>query len=263
MKENWKKYLAECVGTACLTLFACGIAVFTTQGIPGVLTIVDTVAISLAFGGVLAICAFALGPVSGCHINPAVSLAFLIRKEISFKDFCFYVLSQFVGGFVGSLILLSIVANMPLNHGLGANAINVEVLGIIDGNLGERVLNAWSYIAAFLVEVVLTMAFVLVILVATDKKRGSKFAPLIIGGALMLAHLMGVGLTGTSVNPARSLAPSVLMAFFGKTESISQVWIWLLAPMAGGALAALLYNVFNKNSASKVEEKPAEEPKAE
>ncbi len=254
MKENWKKYLAECVGTAGLTFFACGIAALTGGNL---------LITSIAFGAVLALGAFVLGPISGCHVNPAVSLAFLLRKEMSLKDFCFYVLSQFVGGFVGSLLLLAIFANMPAMHGLGQNAINVMNLGVYNEQAGGFVLNAWSYVAGFLVEVVLTMVFVLVILVATDKKRGSKFAPLIIGGALMLVHLIGIGLTGTSVNPARSFAPSVLMAFFKQTTSITQVWIWLLAPMAGGALAALLYNVFNKNSASKVEEKPAEEPKAE
>ena len=256
LKLHWKKYLAETVGTGMLTLFACGIA---TTG--------DYVATAFAFGFVILFAAFILGPISGCHINPAVSLAMLIRKKISLKEFGLYVASQFVGAFVGSLILLALFAAFPQIHSLGQNFINVATLGALNLETGEFYLNAWSYIAAFLIEAVLTCAFVIVILWSTDDKNGkSKFAPLFIAGALLLVHLMGIPFTGTSVNPARSFAPAVLTAFFGDVTSISQVWIWLLAPMAGGALAAVLYGVFNKEKkvyaapvAPKAEEVKAEE----
>ena len=256
LKLYWKKYLAECVGTAMLTLVACGIAalgggLFTT---------------ALAFGLVIMFAAFFLGPISGGHFNPAVSLAMLIRKKLSFKEFWLYLASQFVGAFVGSLILLAFLGNFTSwgtdIFGLGQNEISQVLMQQTQDGL---VMNAWSYIGGFLVEVCLTFGFVMAIFAATDEKHGvSKFAPVLIGLALTLVHLLGIGLTGTSVNPARSLAPSVLMALFGKTTSLTQVWIWLVAPMCGGALAALVYGLFDKSKpAAQKEEKPAEEPKAE
>ena len=257
LKLYWKKYLAECVGTAMLTLIACGAAVFGAGYLGTAIT----------FGLVIMFAAFFLGPISGGHFNPAVSLAMLIRKKISLKDFGLYVASQFVGGFVGTLILLAICActtswGVGMVH-LGENLIQPVMYQVVNN---EVVLSAWSYIGSFLAEVLLTFGFVMAIFAATDEKHGlTKYAPVLIGAALFLTHLLGIGITGTSVNPARSLAPSVFTAIFGDTTSISQVWIWLVAPMCGGALAALIYGLFNKSkpAAQKEEEKPAEEPKAE
>ena len=233
MKENWKKYLAECIGTAVLTLAACGVAVAAGMG--------DSwwVATSLAFGLVIVAMAYSIGNVSGCHINPAVSLAMLIRKQISLKEFCFYVLAQVVGAFVGTgLLCLCLRGN---GTALGANTIQPLLFN------GEGVLDAWSYISAFLVEVLLTFIFVIAILGVTDKRfHEGKHAGIVIGLVLALVHLFGLGFTGTSVNPARSLAPAVAAALQGNTTSLSQVWIWILAPLAGAALAAVVYGLLTK-----------------
>ena len=236
MKELLKKMVAELIGTAALTFAACGVAVVTGA---------NTVATSLAFGLVIVAMAYSIGHVSGCHINPAVSLAMWMRKEISGKEFLAYVGAQVVGAFVGSVLLaLCLRGNF---ESLGGNAIQPLLQN--GGNL-----DAWSYIGAFLAEVVLTCFFLLAILGATDSRHDhSKAAGLIIGGALTLVHLLGLSLTGTSVNPARSLAPAVLQAIAGNTTSITQIWIWLLAPMAGAALAVLLYNLIAGKKEPKLE----------
>lgn len=218
-----KKAIAECIGTAVLTLVACGVAVATGA---------NWVATSLAFGLVIVAMAYSIGNVSGCHINPAVSLAMLISKKITAKEFCVYVLAQIVGAFVGSLLLALFVRGFG---SLGGNEIQPLLM-----KSGE--VDALSYVGAFLVEVVLTFVFVIAILGVTDSRfHDGKHAGIVIGLVLALVHLFGLNFTGTSVNPARSLAPAVLQAFGGNTTSLQQIWIWILAPLVGAALAALVY----------------------
>ncbi len=235
----WKKCLAECIGTAVLTLVACGVAAFTGG---------DLVPTSLAFGLVIVAMAYSIGNVSGCHINPAVTVAMLIRKKISLKDGCFYILSQFAGAFIGTGLLALFLGKNWMTMGLGQNAIQPVLL--VDGAV-----TASSNINAFLVELVLTCIFVLAILGVTDSKfHDGKHAGIVIGLSLALVHLVGIGFTGTSVNPARSLAPSVFYAFSGAENagaSLAQSWIWLLAPLCGGALAALLYGLLTKSKEAK------------
>jgi len=245
--SNLKKYLAEAFGTCCLVFFACGAAVISG----------DYFATAAAFGLVLIAVAYAVGHISGAHINPAVSLAFFLRKELSLKDFIGYICSQFAGGIVGSLLLGIFVRDFKL---LGGNEISRAL-----ANHDTWELDAWSYIGAFLIEVVLTCLFVLAILNATDKRYHSgKIAGPVIGLALTLVHLVGMGFTGTSVNPARSFAPAVLQAIAGDTTSLSQVWIWLIAPMAGAAAAAFLYTfITGKVEEKKAAKAEASEPKAE
>ncbi len=220
-----KKLICECLGTAVLCFFACGVAVWTG---------VNTVATALAFGLVIVAMAYSIGNISGCHINPAVTIAMMIRKEMSIKEGLLYMCAQVVGAFVGSLLLALSVRGFGA---LGGNAIQPTLM-----SNGE--LDALSYIGAFVIELVLTFVFVFVIIAITDKKHdNTKIAGLVIGLTLVLVHLVGLGFTGTSVNPARSLAPAVLQAFAGNTTSLTQIWIWILAPLAGGALAALIYNL--------------------
>ena len=177
--------------------------------------------------------AYSIGNVSGCHINPAVSLAMLISKKITAKEFCVYVLAQIVGAFVGSLLLALFVRGFG---SLGGN----EIQPLLMKGAGE--VDALSYVGAFLVEVVLTFVFVIAILGVTDSRfHDGKHAGIVIGLVLALVHLFGLNFTGTSVNPARSLAPAVLQAFDGNTTSLQQIWIWILAPLVGAALAALVY----------------------
>ncbi|MCQ2772369.1 MAG: aquaporin [Bacilli bacterium] len=242
-----KKCIVEAIGTAFLTLFACGVAVLSGA---------DIVATSLAFGLVIVVVAYTFGSISGCHINPAVSLAMWIKGEMSLKEMLAYMGAQVVGALVGSALLGLFLVNVAPFNALGGNEIQYAFAINMSGDL-----NAWSYIGAFLVEILLTFVFVFVILWVTDKKNYSgKNAPLFIGTALAFVHMLGLGFTGTSVNPARSLAPALLQAFAGETTSLEQVWIWILAPLAGGALAALVYKALQ---GKKKEEPKAEEPKAE
>lgn len=220
-----KKALAECFGTAVLTLIACGIAVNAGMDI----------ATAFGFGFVIVAMAYSIGNISGCHINPAVSLAMAIRKEITWKEFAVYVLAQVAGAFVGTMLLAAFSRSFAA---LGGNLISGRLLS--NGNL-----DAWSYIGAFLIEVVLTCVFVFAILGVTDGKFGNgKLGGIVIGLTLTLVHLIGIPFTGTSVNPARGLSASVCEAFSGDTASLSQVWIWVLAPFAGAVLAAVCYTLF-------------------
>lgn len=224
--KNLKAYIAEAIGTCALTLVACGVAAFTGG---------DLVATSLAFGLVIVAMAYSIGNVSGCHINPAVSFAMLISKKIDFKQFIGYVISQFVGALVGSLLLALFTHQFDT---LGGN----EVSWILTNGYGDF----GGQVIGLIVEVVLTFIFVIAILGVTSKEENSNIAGLVIGGALTLVHLLGINLTGTSVNPARSFAPALLQAFAGQTDAIAQYWLCLIGPMAGAALAAIVYACITK-----------------
>lgn len=210
-----RKYIAEGVGTMLLTLVACGIAV--TSG-------VDLVATSLAFGLVIVAAAYSIGNVSGCHINPAVSIALLVAGKMKAKECVFYVISQIIGAFVGSLLLGLILGNFSA---LGAN----DLVG-----------NTTIWIA-LLVEVILTFIFTATILGVTDKKENGHVTGIVIGLTLVLVHLFGLPFTGTSVNPARSLAPAILQ---GGT-ALANVWIFIVAPIVGAILAGLFYRYVLKD----------------
>ena len=218
MKEM-KKYLAEFIGTFVLVLFACGVAGQVCKvGETGHLMT------ALAFGLVIVAMAYSIGNVSGCHINPAVSIAMLISKKMSVKDFCGYVIAQFLGAIAGAGVLYAIVDDKAK---LGANGLyqTADSAGVLTDNAG----------VSFVIEVILTFVFVLAILGVTSRESNSSIAGLVIGGALVLVHLLGISFTGTSVNPARSFGP----ALFAGT--LSTYWVFLLAPLVGGVLAALVY----------------------
>lgn len=204
-----KKYIAEAVGTLLLTLVACGIAV--TSG-------VDLVATSLAFGLVIVAAAYSIGNVSGCHINPAVSIALFVAGKMTLKECLRYIAAQIVGAFVGSLLLGLLLGKFSA---LGAN-----------GLVGDT--SIW---AALAVEVILTFIFTTTILGVTDKKENGHVTGIVIGLTLVLVHLFGLPFTGTSVNPARSLAPAVLQG----GAALSNVWIFIIAPIVGAVMAGLFY----------------------
>ena len=229
-----KKCLAEFIGTFVLVFCACGVAAYTHGNL---------VATSLAFGLVIVAMAYSIGRISGCHINPAVSIAFLIKKKMTLKEFLLYVCAQVLGGFVGALLIFGIYKmNIGSVAGLG-DASNYTLTGE---------LKAGPIFAAIIEEVVLTCIFVFVILHVTDEKSekvSGKLAGIIIGLTLTLVHLVGIGLTGTSVNPARSLATAITSAiYFDSTEALKQVWIFILAPLAGGVLAAILHTLLTKGT---------------
>ena len=213
--ESIRKCLAEFIGTAVLVLFACGVAgqacSAPSEGAGYLIT-------ALAFGLVIVAMAYSIGNVSGCHINPAVSIAMLISGKMSVKDFIGYVVAQFLGGIAGAAVLFFLVKD-PAK--LGCNGFNNLVpIGQLKG---------------FGIEVILTFVFVIAILGVTSKPEFGNVAGLVIGGALVLVHLLGIAFTGTSVNPARSFGPALIA---GNLEGI---WVFLLAPLVGGALAALVY----------------------
>ena len=220
-----KKYLCELVGTAVLVLFGCGSAAIAGKAL-------GTLGIALAFGLSIVAMAYVIGNVSGCHVNPAVSLAMFMNKKMSGKDFVFYVIAQVIGAICGIGILYGIMMNSDLDvavQGLGANGFGeVSKVGI-------------NMMGAILVEVILTFVFIYTILGVTSDDNKSAVAGIVIGLTLTFVHIMGIPLTGTSVNPARSLAPAI---FLGGT-ALKQVWVFIVAPFIGSALAALTYRVLN------------------
>ena len=207
-----KKYIAEFVGTFVLVLVACGVAVVTSA---------DVVATSLAFGLAIVAMAYSIGNVSGCHVNPAVSLAMLLTKKISLKDFVGYVVAQFLGAIAGAAVLGVLLQSFT---SLGAN-------GFGEGHLASTV---WI---ALLVEAILTFIFVTVILGVTSKSENGNVAGLVIGLTLVLVHLIGIAFTGTSVNPARSFGPALLVG----GEALKQVWVFIVAPLIGSVGASFFY----------------------
>ena len=226
-----KKYLAEFIGTFTLVFFGCGTAVVCggfTGGTNG--GYLGVVAIALAFGLAIVASAYAIGPVSGCHVNPAVSLSMLLTKRLSTKDFIGYVISQLVGALAGSALLKVIISSTGLllsEVGLGQNGFALQ------SGLGL------SLVGAIIVEIVLTFVFILTILRVTSSEKTSNIAGIVIGLTLTFVHIIGIPLTGTSVNPARSFAPAILL---GGT-ALSQVWVFVLAPFVGACLAALMSKI--------------------
>ena len=221
-----KKYVCEFIGTLVLVLFGCGTAVLV-----GCDTAAGLLTTALAFGLSIVAMAYVIGNVSGCHVNPAVSLACLIDKRMEFKDFIGYVVAQVLGAIAGSAILYGIVACT------GLEVANFGAIGF-----GDASAVGLSMIGALIVEVVLTCVFIYTILgVTADEKKGS-IAGVVIGLTLTFVHILGISLTGTSVNPARSLSA----ALFSGATAMSQVWVFIVAPFVGAAIAAVLYRFLNK-----------------
>jgi aquaporin Z len=225
-----RKLVAEFVGTALLVIFAVGVATLAFGfNLTGDSVAAGVVMTSLAFGLVLLALVYTIGPISGCHVNPAVTMGFVVAKRMELQEAIGYWIAQFAGGIVGALILWAIVSGSPgysrANNGLGADGFGRHsMIGLNSG-------------AAFAAEVVLTFLFVLVVLSATSYVASANFAGIAIGLALTTVHLFGIPLTGTSVNPARSLGPAIVVG----GDALSQVWLFIVAPLVGGAIAALVH----------------------
>ena len=216
-----KKYVAEFIGTFVLVFFGTGIAVVSNGNL---------VATALAFGLAIIAEAYVIGNISGCHVNPAVSLAMLITGKMKREDFAYYVIAQILGAILGTGILFLILSGTSFGTAsLGANY------------FGELTSNNISLIAALITEIVLTCVFVYTIIGVTSDDKYSSVSGIVIGLTLTFVHLIGIPLTGTSVNPARSLAPAIFLM----GDAIKQVWVFIVAPLIGGALAAYLYEYLN------------------
>lgn len=215
-----KKFIAEFIGTFVLVLFACGTAtVLGCSNEPNAAYVLT----ALAFGLVIVAMAYSIGNVSGCHINPAVSIGVLLSGGMSVKDFFLYIIAQFAGATAGAAVLGALVG---FDKSLGTN-------GLFNGQI----------LPSLIIECILTFIFVLVILSVTSKKKYEKIAGLVIGLTLTLVHIFGIYFTGTSVNPARSFGPAILKG----GEALSSVWVFIVAPLVGGALAALVFKALIKS----------------
>ena len=214
-----KKYIAECIGTFILVFMGCGSAMLLGCDAAG-----GHLAVALAFGLAIVATAYVIGDVSGCHINPAVSLAMFLRKKLSASEFGGYVAAQVVGAFVGALLLklLTGMGVVDLTEALGSNG----------------VANAGGIGGALIVEVVLTFIFIFTILGVTSSKDKGSVAGVVIGLTLAFVHIVGIPLTGTSVNPARSIGPALLAG----GDALKHLWVFILAPLAGAALATIVFD---------------------
>ncbi len=221
-----RKYIAECIGTFVLTFLGCATAMFVGCGTPAGLF-----ATAAAFGLSVIAMAYTIGGISGCHINPAITLGVALSGRMSWKDACGYWCGQIIGAIIAGACLLLFAKTMaqPAAAFAGANPAGLGCNGVAGaGGVG----------GAFLVEVVATFLFVLVVLGTTDSKVGAgNFAGLAIGLSLVLIHLVCINLTGTSVNPARSIGP----ALFAGGQALKDLWVFIVAPLIGGALSAIVW----------------------
>lgn len=236
--DSFKKYIAEFIGTMVLVILGCGTAMLVgcdaVNGGGYILT-------ALAFGLVIVGMAYCVGNISGCHINPAVSLGVLISGGMKIVDFVGYVISQCLGALAGAGILALVFKLGGVEDktgGFGSNG-----LAGVNGSVA----------AGLIVEIVLTFIFVLTILGVTSSKAGhGSFAGVVIGFTLTLVHILGIGLTGTSVNPARSFGPALVALFDGNADAVKCLWVFIVGPLVGAVLAAVVYK-FLESSRAKAE----------
>jgi aquaporin Z len=245
---NPRSLFAEMLGTALLVFFAVGTATLSFGfKITGTSASAGVVTTALAFGLVLLVLVYAIGPISGCHINPAVTIGFLVAKRITIADAVGYWVAQFIGGIAGAAALFGIVHETPhyskSTIGLGTDGYGVHSMVGINGT------------GAFIVEVILTFIFVFVILAVTRRASNATVAGLVIGLSLTLVHLIGIPLDGTSVNPARSLGP----ALFVGGDALHQLWVFIVAPLVGGILSAVVYLVLYPKGEEEATVEPAPE----
>jgi aquaporin Z len=223
-----KKYWAELIGTFALVLVGCGSAVIAGQYI-------GFMGISFAFGLTVLAMVYAIGNISGCHINPAISLSMLVAGRLGWKDTFFYVIFQCVGAVLAALLLWLIASGMP-EYSLAVNGLGQNGYGALSPG-------KFDLMSCFVAEVVLTALFLFVIFGSISKNAPAGFAGLAIGLSLVLIHLIGIPITGTSVNPARSLGPALIVG----GAALSQLWLFWVAPIVGGVLAAVIWRWGFKN----------------
>ncbi len=223
-----KKYVAELVGTFVLVFMGCGSAVFAGAHI-------GALGISFAFGLSVLAMVYAIGGISGCHINPAISVSMFAAGKISLKDMLIYVAVQCVGAIIAAALVYGIASGDP--------SYNLTFNGLGQNGYDNASPAGFSMVSGMLAEIVLTFIFLLVIFGSTSEKAPTGFAGIAIGLSLVLIHLVGIPITGTSVNPARSLGPAVMLGVFGQFTALSQLWMFWVAPIIGGILASVLWRL--------------------
>lgn len=223
-----KKYLAELIGTFSLVLFGCGSAVIAGVSHTG-LAGNGILGISIAFGFAVVAMAYAIGGISGCHINPAVTVGVFAAGRMSSKDAVGYIVAQLIGAALGAGVLYILAS--------GVTGWTMPEWGLGSNGYGEGYLGNYSVVSAFIAEMVFTCLFLFVILAVTSKYGNSTMAGLAIGVTLMLIHLVVIPITGTSVNPARSFGPAV----FAGGKALSQLWLFFVAPLLGAVIAAMIW----------------------
>ena len=251
-----KKYFAEFIGTFSLVLFGCGAAVVAGGNIPSVLGNslhpetpaalgLGLLGISLAFGLAVVVMAYAIGGISGCHINPAISISMLVAGKLSVKDTIGYVLAQFMGATVGAALLYLFVKGHLAPDGTEQfQELGEYALG--SNGWGAGYLGLYGTTTAFVTEAVMTFLFLFVIFATTSKYGNGTTAGLAIGFCLVLIHMVAIPITGTSVNPARSFGPAI----FAGGKALQQLWLFMLAPLVGGIASALVWkHIFEPKSA--------------
>jgi aquaporin Z len=229
--SDTQKYLAELIGTFVLVFIGCGSAVVAGKE-------VGFLGISLAFGIAVLVMVYAIGSVSGCHINPAITIAMFLNGKINSKDAGIYIICQCIGAIIAAVLLFAVMTGNP--------AYNIATNGLGQNGYGVASPGGFSLLSGLMAEVILTFIFLLVIFGATSKAAPAGFAGIAIGFSLAIIHIVGIPITGVSVNPARSLGPALIV---GGT-ALAQLWLFIIAPIIGAVLAALVWKyVFETCSA--------------
>jgi len=229
--SDTNKYLAELIGTFVLVFMGCGSAVIAGEK-------VGFLGIAFAFGLSVLVMVYAIGPISGCHINPAITIAMLVNGKINGKDAGIYIICQCIGAIIAAALLLAVMTGLP-TYNIATNGLGQDGYGIASPG-------GFSMMSGFIAEVILTFIFLLVIFGATSKAAPAGFAGIAIGLSLTMIHIVGIPITGTSVNPARSIGPALLV---GGT-ALAQLWLFIIAPIIGAVLAAFVWKYLLEESVS-------------
>lgn len=237
-----KRSLAEFVGTFWLVLGGCGAAVFAA-GVPDVG--IGYLGVSFAFGLTVLTMAYAIGHISGCHLNPAVSVGLAVGGRFRFADLPMYVIAQTLGAIAAAFLLLYVASNMGM-HKEGQATLQLAANSLAVNGYGELSPQGYGLTAGLVTEVVMTLMFLFIILGVTDKRGTAVASGLAIGLALTLIHLISIPVTNTSVNPARSTGPALALALSGEGKALTQLWLFWVAPIVGAVLAGVIYPFFER-----------------
>ncbi|MCG6896312.1 MAG: aquaporin Z [Thiocapsa sp.] len=240
-----KRSIAEFIGTFWLVLGGCGAAAFAA-GVPTVG--IGYLGVAFAFGLTVLTMAYAIGHISGCHLNPAVSVGLAVGGRFSWADLPMYVIAQTLGAIAAALLILYVASDMGL-YKEGQATFELTASSLAVNGYGELSPQGYGMIAGLVTEIVMTFMFLFIILGATHKQAHAVAGGLAIGFALTLIHLISIPITNTSVNPARSTGPALVLALNGEGKALAQLWLFWVAPIAGAVLAGVVYRMFEDEEA--------------